>query len=135
MANSYYSTVVHKTADEVWTHIRDFGHYEWGAGVSSSEIENEKYGTDIGAIRSFRYYDVPNRQRLLSHSDSERYQSWEGCEVFGSLRAYENTIRVTPIIEGNGAFVEWSAQFDAPAEEYDYWATFFLTSFRNRYGS
>jgi hypothetical protein len=35
------------------------------------------------------------------------------------------TLRVTPIVDGDGAFVEWRATFDCAADERDHWTTYF----------
>ena len=37
MAKSYYSTVLDRSAEEVWDVIRDFGNYAW-AGVTGETI-------------------------------------------------------------------------------------------------
>jgi hypothetical protein len=121
MTTSYYSTVFEQTADEVWAVIRNFDSYQWAEGVGPSRIENDKPGNAVGAIRSFRYYDAPSRQRLVAHSDTERSYSYESAEPFDTLRYYRLTLRVAPIVDGNKAFVEWSAEFDA-SRDADRWS-------------
>lgn len=45
------------------------------------------------------------------------------------------TLRVTPVIDGSRAFVEWSATFDCPADEHDRWTTYFRDAFAGWLGS
>jgi hypothetical protein len=46
------------------------------------------------------------------------------------LRDYVATIRVTPVSDGDRAFVEWSAIFDCADEERAKWHADFMASFR-----
>jgi len=137
MAKSYYSTVFEQTADQIWAVIRDFGNYTvWVEGVSETFIEEEKSGEQVGAIRNVRYKDSNIRQRLLAHSDRDRFQIYEFCDPIPyPLRHFEATLRVTPITDGNRAFVEWWATFDCEASEYDHWTAFFANSFAKWLGS
>jgi len=121
MAKSYYSTTFAQPADKVWAVIRDFNGFQWAEGVGESHIENRKPNNAVGAIRDFRYYDRTSRQRLVAHSDSDRCYSYESLEPLDTLRSYRQTLRVAPIVDTNTAFVEWSAEFDAPSEEQDRW--------------
>ncbi len=118
MTKVYYSTVLEQTAGQVWAVIRDFNSYPvWVASVTESHIEDGKSGDTVGAIRNFVEYDARIRQRLLAHSDLDRFYTYESCEPLGAITSYQGTGRVTPIVDGNRAFVEWSVQFDCPAEE------------------
>jgi hypothetical protein len=108
MARSYYSTVFEQTADQVWAVIRDFGNYSVRVGgVSESHIEEGKSGEEVGAIRNVHIGDTRIRQRLLAHSDRDWFQTYAFCDPIPyPLRTYEATLCVTPIIDGNRAFVE-----------------------------
>lgn len=118
MTKVSYSTVFEQTADQVWAVIRDFNSYPvWVASVTESHIEDGKPGDAVGCIRNFVEYDSRIRQRLLAHSDLDRFYTYESCEPLGGITYYQGTGRVTPIVEGSRAFVEWSVQFDCPAEE------------------
>ena len=123
MARPYYSTVFEQTADQVWNAIRAFGSYEWAGGVSESHMEDGKADDAAGGIRSFRYGGERMRQRLLAHSDLDRFYTFDLCDP-SPMRDYQATLRVTPIIDGKRAFVEWWATFDCAADEYDQWMTF-----------
>jgi Polyketide cyclase / dehydrase and lipid transport len=113
-----YSTVFEQTADQVWAVIRDFNSYPvWVASVAESHIEGGKSGDAVGVIRNFVEYGTRIRQRLLAHSDLERFYTYESCDPLGAITYYQGTGRVTPIIDGNRAFVEWSITFDCSAKE------------------
>jgi hypothetical protein len=52
-------------------------------------------------------------QRLLAQSDIERSQTYEFCgPPTLPVTDYEATLRVTPVVDGDRAFVEWWATFD-----------------------
>ena len=114
MARAYYSTVFEQPAGEVWKIIRDFNNYAvWVHGEGSSEIEQGKSGDSIGAVRNVVYRERRIRQRLLAQSDIERFQTYEfaGSPTL-PVADFTATLRVTPIIDGNCAFIEWWAVFD-----------------------
>ena len=122
----YYSTVIDETADRVWSVIRDFNSYPvWVEGISESHIEEGKAGDAVGAIRNFSNGHTRIRQRLLAHSDVDRFYTFESCEPLGAITYYRGTGRVTPIVDGNRAFVEWSTVFDCPDAERDNCRAFF----------
>jgi hypothetical protein len=126
MTKVYYSTVIDHSADRVWGVIRDFNSYPvWVEGINESHIEEGKAGDAVGAIRNFDSGSARIRQRLLAHSDLERFYTFESCEPLGAITYYQGTGRVTPIIDGNRAFVEWSTVFDCPAVELTNCTTFF----------
>jgi hypothetical protein len=131
MAKSYYSTVFVQSADTVWSIVRDFNAYPvWVDGAGTSEIENGKSGETVGAVRRVLYNGRTIRQRLLGQSDVERSQTYAFAEE-GALPVddYRATIRVTPVVDGDRAFVEWWATFDCNASERDERVTFFRAAF------
>jgi hypothetical protein len=108
MATSYYSTVFVQSADTVWTIVRDFNAYlVWVDGAGSSEIEDGKSGEAVGCVRRVRYKGRTIRQRFLAQSDVERSQTYGFAEE-GTLPVedYRATIKVTPVIDGDRAFIE-----------------------------
>ena len=118
MTKVSYSTVFEQTADQVWAVIRDFNSYPvWVESVTESHIEDGRSGDSVGAIRNFVEYGTTIRQRLVAHSDLDRFYTYESCGPLGAVTSYQGTGRVTPIVDGNRAFMEWSVQFDCPAEE------------------
>jgi hypothetical protein len=93
----------------VWSVIRDFNRYPvWVEGINESHIEDGKAGDAVGAIRNFSSGDTRIRQRLLAHSDLDRSYTFESCEPLAAITYYQVTGQVTPIVDGNRAFVEWS---------------------------
>lgn len=126
MNKVYYSTVIDHPADQVWSVIRDFNSYPvWVEGIEESHIEEDKSGDAVGAIRNFSSGDTRIRQRLLAHSDLDRSYTFESCEPLGAITYYRGTGRVTPIVDGNRAFVEWSTVFECVDAEQINCAAFF----------
>jgi hypothetical protein len=117
MAKAYYSTVFEQPASDVWGIVRDFNNYPvWVGGAGESRIEDGKSGDTVGAIRSVLYQERHIRQRLLAQSDVERSQTYEFCGAPSlPVTGFEATLRITPIVDGDGAFVEWWATFDCDA--------------------
>mgnify|MGYP003474199449 CR=1 FL=1 len=118
MTKVSYSTVFEQTADQVWSIIRDFNSYPvWVASVTESHIEEGKAGDTVGAIRNFVEYGTRIRQRLVAHSDLDRFYTYESCEPLGAITFYQGTGRIIPIVDGNRAFMEWSVNFECPESE------------------
>jgi hypothetical protein len=117
MAKAYYSTVFEQSAPDVWKIVRDFNNYPvWVGGAGTSEIEDGKSGDTIGAVRSVLYQGNRIRQRLLAQSDVERSQSYEFCAAPSlPVTGFQATLRITPVVDGDRAFVEWWATFDCDA--------------------
>ena len=121
MAKAYYSTVFEQKAADIWKIIRDFNNYPvWVAGVGESEIEDGKSGDTVGAVRNVLYRERRIRQRLLAQSDVECSQTYEfaGAPTL-PVTGFQATLRVTPVIDGDRAFVEWWATFDCEAASRD----------------
>jgi hypothetical protein len=121
MTKAYYSTVFEQPAGGVWKIIRDFNNYPvWVGGAGESRIEDGKTGDTVGAVRNVQYQGRQIRQRLLAHSDIERSQTYEFCGAASlPLTGFQATLRITPIVDGDRAFVEWWATFDCEAPRRD----------------
>lgn len=120
MTTVTYSSVFDQSADQVWAVIRDFNSYPvWVASVSESRIEGGKSGDTVGAIRDFVEYGAHIRQRLIAHSDLDRFYTYESCDPLGAISYYQGTGRVTPVIDGNRAFMEWTIYLECPESERD----------------
>jgi hypothetical protein len=117
MAKAYYSTVFEQPAPQVWKIVRDFNNYPvWVGGAGESRIEDGKSGDTVGAIRSVLYQGRHIRQRLLAESDVERSQTYEFCGPASlPVTGFQATLRITPVVDGDRAFVEWWATFDCDA--------------------
>jgi hypothetical protein len=126
MAKSYFSAVLDHSAEAIWAVVRDFGNYEWAGVVAETSIEEGKAGDAVGAVRNVRTAERTLRQRLLAHSDLERSYTYELCEPVPFLvRNYQATLRVTPVVADDRAFVEWWATFDCAPEERNRWTSTF----------
>jgi hypothetical protein len=121
MAKAYYSTVFEQAAPAIWKIIRDFNNYPvWVDGAGESRIEQDRSGDAIGAVREVLYRGRRIRQRLLALSDIEPTQSYEFCGPASlPVADFQATLRVTPVIDGDRAFVEWWATFDCQPDERD----------------
>jgi Polyketide cyclase / dehydrase and lipid transport len=128
MARSYYSVVLDHAADRVWAHIRSFGDYAWSGVDAAVSLEHGKAGDQVGAVRRIQGGGRDMRQRLLAMSDPDRSYTYEfvGASPF-PVRSYCATIRVLPVVEGDKAFVEWSATFDCAEAEQERWSEHFAT--------
>ena len=118
MATAYYSTVFQQSAAAVWKIIRDFNNYTvWVGGAGESAIEEGKSGDTVGAVRNVQYEGRQIRQRLLALSDVERSQTYEfaGTPTL-PVTGFKATLSVSEIVDGDGAFVEWRADFDCEPE-------------------
>ena len=114
MTKAYYSTVFDEPAAEIWEIVRDFNNYTvWVGGAGESRIEDGKSGDTVGAVRNVLYQERRIRQRLLALSDVERSHTYEFCGAPSlPVNDFQATLRITPIIDGERAFVEWWATFD-----------------------
>jgi len=131
MARSYYSTIFTQSADAIWSVVRDFNAYPvWVDGAGASEIENGRSGDTVGAVRRVLYDGRTIRQRLLGQSDVERAQTYAFAEEgVAPVENYRATIRVTPVVDGDRAFVEWWATFDCDVDEREARVAFFRAAF------
>ena len=128
MARSYYSTVIDRPADEVWAVARDFnGLATWfSAAISVSDIEEGKTGDTVGGVRNFVFGETRIREHLLAMDDIERSYTYEFYEPRPfPVAGYRATLRVTPVTDGDKAFVEWWVTFDCESSEVDNWEGFF----------
>jgi hypothetical protein len=131
MAKAYFSTVFEQTAGAVWGIVRDFGNdYWWTHEPVKTVVEDGKSGYEIGAIRHVRGAGFDFRQRLVAISDTDRFFTYEFAEQEPDRpQDMQVTIRVTPIVDGDRAFVEWFATFDCPPAESGRWRTYFENAF------
>jgi hypothetical protein len=113
MAKAYFSTVLDHPADAVWSVIRPFDHYAWAGVQGETVMEDGRHGDQVGGVRCVTTNGITFRQVLLAHSDAERsYTYGFRGEPTLPVANYVATIRITPVTEGDRAFVEWRACFD-----------------------
>jgi hypothetical protein len=113
MARAYASSVIAAPVDEVWATVRDFnGLPSWHPGIIRSEIEGGKSSDSIGAIRSFYLAARSHvREQLMALDDLQRTLFYIFATPAFPVTEYVSEIRVAPVTDGGGTFVEWSAQF------------------------
>jgi hypothetical protein len=131
VAESYYSTIFDRSADEIWNVIRDFNNYPvWVDGAGESQIEGGKSGDSVGAVRNILYNGSRRWQKLLALSDIDRSQTYRfASEPPAHTRNFQATLRVTQIVDGNRAFVEWWATFDCDLDRCEERIAFFRKAF------
>lgn len=136
MAQAYYSTVMDNSVEEVWDIVKDFNDDRWSGDVTESESENGKSGSTVGTIRVHTFGDKTAR------SDLKAYSTLDHSLTYGfvgkpplPIEDYISTLRVTPVIEGNRAFVEWSATFDCAETQRAEITTQLINSYRRWLGS
>jgi len=114
MVNIYVSSVIHASADTVWSRVRDFnGLPQWHPGIADCRIENSEPADRVGCIRHFHTRDGGMiREKLLALSDFEYSCTYEILESPMGVTNYIATLKLTPITDGNRCFAEWSAEFD-----------------------
>ena len=136
MTLAYYSAVLDHPLETVWSLIRDFNNYPaYIEGVSESVIEDGRSGDEVGAIRRFCYLGNSVRQRLAVHSDDAHLLSYAGIEPLPfpsagapeavSPTAYEGTMQLTRIVDGNRTFIEWSVALDTEPQDVERWHRMF----------
>ncbi len=106
MADVSQSITVPKGADEVWAAIGD----PLAVAAFLPMIESARMDGDL------RIAAVPNgeiTERILEHSDAERYYTYEVVDGPMKLESYLSKLSVSP--QGDGATVLWEADFEPPA--------------------
>ena len=118
MTKAYYSAIFEQPAPEIWKIVRDFNNYPvWVGGAGESRIEDGKSGDTVGAVRNVLYQGRQIRQRLVAQSDVEHAQTYEFCgPPTLPVADFLATLRITPVVDGDRAFVEWWATFDCDAD-------------------
>jgi hypothetical protein len=76
------------------------------------------------------YQNRQIRQRLPAQSDVERSQTYEFCGAAPlPVTGFQATLRITPIVDGDRAFVEWWATLDCDTSRRDELAGTLRSSF------
>ncbi|MFC4913808.1 SRPBCC family protein [Actinomadura gamaensis] len=118
-APAYASAVLPASADRVWAYLRDFGNLaEWMPGVDTGVIEDGGPSDRVGCVRRIiGPGDTVFRERLISLDDETRTYRYEVLECPLPVRRCRATLRVVPVTVTGEAFVEWSAEFSANADD------------------
>ncbi len=106
MADVSQSITLEQSPDEVWAVVGDpLGVTEWLSMIKSTRME--------GDIRVAVVEGGEISERILEHSDAERYYTYEVVDGPMKLESYHSKISVSP--EGDGSVVLWEADFEPPA--------------------
>ena len=112
------SAVIDAPIERVWAVLRDFNsHAAWHPAVAESTIEGGEPADQVGCIRNFSMRDGGRlREQLLALSDYEFSMTYNILESPMDLTGYIATLRLFPVTDGDGTFVEWTAEFDCAPE-------------------
>ena len=135
---SSFSVILDHPVGRVWETVRDFNSYPlWVNGVSESRIEEDLPGTTVGAVRDFVIAGAHTRQRLVAHSDVDRYFTYQSCGALAmddgsgrtrTLFSYQGTLALRPVADGDRCFAEWSSTYACPHEDEAFWAHWWAAS-------
>lgn len=110
----YNSCLVNAPVERVWSALRNFHDMSWATGVVQSlERVGDAGGDQIGARRVL---NGVFHETLLALSDVDRELTYSiddgpGPVSKDSVSGYRGRVRVMPVTDVNGAFVEWSSSW------------------------
>jgi uncharacterized protein YndB with AHSA1/START domain len=121
MVTATVSSVIPAPVEKVWERIRDFnGLPSWHPRMVESEIEGGLPADQIGSVRKFKLVSGATiREELLAFSDADHLVSYSILETPQPISNHKATLKLTRVTDGDQTFAEWTATFDAPAEEAD----------------
>ena len=107
------SQVIPESADDVWETVRDFGSIdEWHPVITDCTLEGDQSGDQIGSVRDFQAGEKTVRERLVAHSDAERFYQYTILEGGGAKINYHSELRLIPITESDRTLAKWVGYFD-----------------------
>ncbi len=116
MGNCYNSTVVDVPREKVWDTIKDFHDLSWAEPVITKlDIIGDKSGSEIGAKR---FLNDAFTETLVSVNEDEftfTYSIDDAPEPLSkdSVSNYLGVVRLYPVTDSNGTFVEWTSSFES----------------------
>jgi hypothetical protein len=113
----FVSSVIDAPIENVWTKIRDFNALPaWHPAIADSRIEKNEPSDKVGCIRNFNLKDGGNiREQLLTLSDIAHTCTYSILESPMPVENYVATLRLGTITDGNRTYIEWTAEFNCPA--------------------
>lgn len=113
------SSVIDAPVEKVWERIRDFnGLPSWHPRMVESRIEDGKDAAEIGCVRNFRIASGATiREKLLNFSDDDFLVSYSIIETPQPISNHTATLQLRRVTDGDRTFAEWTASFDAPADQ------------------
>ncbi|QDC00886.1 SRPBCC family protein [Mesorhizobium sp. 8] len=121
MASVTVSSVIDAPVEKVWARIRDFnGLPSWHPRMVESHIEDGKAAEAIGCVRNFKVASGATiREKLLDFSDADFRVSYSIIETPQPISNHTATLQLRRVTDGERTYAEWSADFDAPADQAD----------------
>ncbi len=121
MAEVTISSVIDAPVEKVWARIRDFnGLPGWHPRMVESHIEDGLDAAKIGCVRNFKVVSGATvRERLNEFSDDDFRVGYSIIETPQPISNHRATLQLRRVTDGNRTYAEWTARFDAPAEEAD----------------
>ncbi len=116
MGNCYNSTVVDVPREKVWDTIKDFHDLSWADPVITKlDVIGDKGGSEIGAKR---FLNDAFTETLVSVNADEftfTYSIDDAPEPLSkdSVSNYLGVVRLYPVTDSNGTFVEWTSSFES----------------------
>jgi hypothetical protein len=124
MGSTYQSIVLDAEPDKVWDTVKNFHDLGWAPNVITS---CEKVGdTDQASAGAKRVLNGAIHETLIEFNNEKRflrYQITDGPSPISKeeVKNYFGTLRVVPVTEGKGTFLEWHSEWeqnDAPVYEF-----------------
>jgi uncharacterized protein YndB with AHSA1/START domain len=121
MAEVFISSVIDAPVEEVWARISDFnGLPTWHPRMVESHIEDGLTADTIGAIRNFTTgTGAKIREKLVAFSNEDFSYTYAMVETPQPISNHQATLKLTRVTDGDRTFAQWSAKFDAPADQAD----------------
>lgn len=119
MGRTYQSIVINAPVEKVWSTIRNFHHLDWAPNVITRvDVVGNRKGDEVGAQRIL---NDAFRETLLELDEDDRsfaYSIDDGPSPVSKADVgnYVGRVRVRPVTEGGGTFVEWSSAWERNEE-------------------
>jgi Polyketide cyclase / dehydrase and lipid transport len=116
---AYVSATIDAGIDAVWSVLRDFhGIDRWVGRIRSAEPEDGTGPAAVGSVRRLTMEPDARvvREQLVRYDAPGHRYSYEfaGHQPF-PVRAYRGTVRLLPVTQSGGTFIEWYGEFDCDA--------------------
>jgi len=102
----------------VWAELRSFK-FAWNPLVVSSETEEKKSASEVGAVIRVTYKDKTiQRLKVVEISDLSHTVAWDLIESVPhvSVLSASHTVKLRRISESNSSFIEWTTDFSKDAD-------------------
>ena len=115
MGQTYQSIVINASADTVWNAIKNFHDLSWAPNVIEKvEVVGDVGGGDVGAKRILNDAFHETLQGVDEAGKTFNYCIDDGPPPLAAASnlGYVGVVKVSPVTEGEGCFVEWSSSWD-----------------------